>query len=265
MGNAVRISEPFPGAPSHRPGDVSILAGNSRVSLNGEGVIEVQAQLRAFEAALGLAHRHRESGLPMPRLSVAFDHRGIFRTQFLDDGLSNSQKRRPRLSHLHPAIREVFQPAAALHQIALGDIHAIHEDSARQHLSHTLALGGVPERLVRSMVAGVASPPSGEEPQVPTQRLTCAAITTEYFSRAAGDAASGTTLLEVFFEESAWSERLAYGRGLQLSHLLGSTSTIRLNLVSDCGAVSQGACIAPKFAVAAAQASATPVPGMPDA
>ena len=265
MGNAVQVSEPFPGASPHRPGDVSILAGNSRVSRNGEGVIEVQAQLRAFEAALGLARRHREGGLPMPRLSVAFDHRGIFRTQFLDDGLSNSQKRRPRLSHLHPAIRAVFQPAAALHQIPLGDIHAIHEDSARQHLSHTVALGGVPERLVRSMVAAVALPPSGEEPQVPTQRLTCAAITTEYFARAAGDAASGTTLLEVFFEESAWSERLAYGRGLQLSHLLGSTSTIRLNLVSDCGAVSQGACIAPKFTGAAAQASATPAPGMPDA
>jgi hypothetical protein len=265
MGNAVRVSEQLPGTPPQLPGGVSILAGNSRVSLDSDGVIEVQAQLRAFEAALTLARRYREAGLPMPRLSVAFDHRGIFRTQFLDDGLSNLQKRRPRLSHLHPAIRAVFEPATTLHQIALGDIHAIHEDSARQHLSHTLALGGVPERLVRSMLAGTAVPPAGEEPQVPTQRLTCAAITTEYFARAAGDAASSTTLLEVFFEDSAWSERLAYGRGLQLSHLLGSTSTIRLNLVSDCGVVSQGTWIAPKSTDTAAQAPATPASGSHDA
>ncbi|WP_312681702.1 hypothetical protein [Stenotrophomonas chelatiphaga] len=265
MGSAAQRSEQVPGVPPHRPGGVGILAGNSRVSLDSDGVIEVQAQLRAFDAALALARGYREAGLPMPRVSVAFDHRGIFRTQFLDDGLSNSQKRRPRLSHLHPAIRTVFEPAATRHQIALGDIHAIREDSARQHLSHTLALGGVPERLVRSMLAGITEPPAGEDPQVPTQRLTCAAITTEYFARAAGDAASGTTLLEVFFEDSAWSGRLAYGRGLQLCHLLGSTSTIRLNLVSDCGVVSQGAWIAPKPAGAAAEASAAAASGRTDA
>jgi hypothetical protein len=229
------------------------------VSLDRDGLIQVQAQLRAFEAALGLARRCMQAGHPMPRLSVAFDHRGIFRTQFLDDGLSNSQKRHPRLSHLHPAIRSVFQPAATLHQITLGDIHAIHEDSARQHLSHTVALGGVPERLLRRMLADTASPAVGEVLQVPTQRLTCAAITTEYFARAVGETGPDATLLEVFFEDSAWSGRLAYGQGLQLSHLLGSSATIRLNLVNEQGAISQGECIPPRAAADSAHASASAV------
>ncbi|WP_220485104.1 hypothetical protein [Stenotrophomonas lacuserhaii] len=162
-------------------------------------MIEVQAQLHAFEAALRHARVCMDEGLPQPRLSVAFDHQGI-----------------------------------------------VHEDSARQHLSHLLATGDVPEGLARRIVNEGDTAPAGAGGEGPTGRLTCAAITTEYFARAAGVTDQATTWLEVFFEESAWSERLAYVRGLQLSHLLGSTTSIRLNLVGDRGQVTRDERIAPR-------------------
>lgn len=247
------------------PACICILAGNSRVQRIGD-VIEVQAQLHAFEAALRHARACVDEGLPQPRLSVAFDHQGIFRTQFLDEGLTHSQKRRPRLSHLHPTIRSIFQPAAARCGIALEDIHAIHEDSARQHLSHVLATGEVPEGLARRIVNESETAPARAGDEGPTRRLTCAAITTEYFARAAGDADQAATWLEVFFEESAWSERLAYVRGLQLSHLLGSTTSIRLNLVGDRGQVTRGERIAPRTQTAAwTDTPHLPSPGCRDA
>ncbi|WP_211232374.1 hypothetical protein [Pseudomonas cremoricolorata] len=216
---------------------LSILAGNSRVFRDAQGVISVQPQLHAFDAALRLACAHLARYQESPRLSVAFDHCGIFRLQFLDEGLSNAQKRRPRLSQLHPVIRDIFQPIADHHGIALSDIWAIHEDSARQHLSHTLASRDLPEALLRKVLVAADHD---------TAKLSCAAITKEYFERALGGPAAGDAQLEVFFEEDAWSARLAYVRGLQLSHLLGVNATIRLNLVSACGEVHCGEAIAPR-------------------
>lgn len=222
--------------------DISILAGNSRVDINDNGDIIVQAQLHAFDAALRFTRHRLDNGMPRPALSVAFDHRGIFRLQFLDENLSNAQKRRPRLSQLHPSIRRIFQPVAEKYRIALSDIQAIHEDSARQHLSHTLAHEDIPERLTRRMLTEPPATNAGEHQEASGRKLTCAAITKEYFERAAGD----NTLLEVFFEDSDWSDSLAYVRGLQLSHLLGMPAAIRLNLVNDAGEVRQGELIVPR-------------------
>ncbi|MCU5774594.1 hypothetical protein N5923_10895 [Erwiniaceae bacterium BAC15a-03b] len=227
--------------------DISILAGNSRVSRNNNGEIIVQAQLNAFDAALRFTRQCVDNGKPLPRLSVAFDHHGIFRLQFLDENLSNSQKRRPRLNHLHPSIRCIYQPVAEKYRIALSDIHAIHEDSARQHLAHTIASGDIPERLIRRMLTGSPAPNFSDNHEVSGQKLTCAAITKEYFERASGDHQHPNTLLEVFFENSDWSESLAYVRGLQLSHLLGVQAAIRLNLVNAAGEVSHGEQIAPRL------------------
>jgi hypothetical protein len=224
--------------------DVSVLAGNSRAYLDKHSNIVVEAQLKAFEAALRFARQRLDDDGRLPRLSVAFDHHGIFRLQFLAEGLSHGQKRHPRLSHLAPSIQQVFLPLAEKYRIPLSEIRAIHEDSARQHLVHTLAAGDIPEMLKRRMVTD--SPADKKSPlhatcgDAPTQKLTCAAITKEYFDRAAGEHREQGTLLEVFFEDSAWSRSLAYVRGLQLSHLLGVQADIRLNLVDETGVVSRG-------------------------
>lgn len=220
--------------------DLCILAGNSRVSRDNDGNIVVQAQLRAFDAALHLARQEQDRGRPLPGLSVAFDHQGIFRLQFLTENLTNSQKRRPRLSHLHPSIQQIFLPVAEKYRIPLSAIQAIHEDSARQHLTHTLATQQLPERLIRRML-GVST-----DAQESSHKLTCAAITKEYFARAADSRSGQHAYLDVFFEQCAWSENLAYVRGLQLSHLLGVSASIRLNLVDEFGCISQGEWISPR-------------------
>ncbi|MBD2784551.1 hypothetical protein ID858_07505 [Xenorhabdus sp. DI] len=224
--------------------NINILAGNSRVYLDQEDKIVVEAQLKAFEAALILSKKIQDKCGQLPRISIAFDHRGIFRLQFLADNLSNSQKRNPRLSQLHTSIVNVFLPIAEKHQISLGEIRVIHEDSARQHLVHILASEEIPEILKQRMVSKSTSDSKPSMSDIsyeePTQKLTCAAITKEYFEKAAGDNKNTDTLLEVFFEDCVWSRALAYVRGLQLSHMLGVSSAIRLNLVSETGDVSQG-------------------------
>ncbi|MGV7963176.1 hypothetical protein QPK13_19430 [Photorhabdus tasmaniensis] len=229
---------------NQRETNVSILAGNSRVHLNKDNEIVVEAQLKAFEAALLFAKRCQDKCGELPRISVAFDHHGIFRLQFLTENLSNSQKRNPRLSHLHASIMNVFLPVAEKHQIPLCEIRVIHEDSARQHLVHILASGEIPETITRRMVSKTfadGKPPTSDVSyEEPTQKLTCAAITKEYFEKAAGDHKGSDAILEVFFEDCAWSRALAYVRGLQLSHMLGVLTAIRLNLVNEEGDVSTG-------------------------
>lgn len=87
---------------------ISILAGNFRVSLNDQNEVEVDCQFFAFEAALRLAKKIQAKENYLPAISVAFDHIGVFRLQFLAKGLTNSQKRHPRLNNLHPVIKEMF-------------------------------------------------------------------------------------------------------------------------------------------------------------
>lgn len=218
---------------------ISILAGNSRVFIDEAGEIVVEAQLKAFESALKFASQCTPEQGNKPRISVAFGHHGIFRKHFLAEKLTNSQKRRPRLCHLHQRIQRVFLPVANQYNIPLSEIYAIHEDSARQHLVYMLENDDIPEPVVNRMRAPA---PASAGPQA--SKLSCAAITREYFERAAGEGRTPESVLEVFFEDSPWSGSLAWVRGLQLSHLLGFTAGIRLNLVDEQGGVQQGEIIA---------------------
>lgn len=220
---------------------VSILAGNSRLDVGMDGSIKIQAQMQAFKAGLLHADKIRRDTGRLPALSVAFDHKGIFRRQFLRAGLSNSQKRNPSLCHLRPEIVEVFEPAASDLGIPLEHILAIHEDSARTHAEHLLSTMPMPAEVRHRMAVGASEAPvcgvAGGG------KITCAAITSEYFCKAmdAGDAStSGQAVLEAFFEASPWSEVLVYVRGLQLTHALGMQFGIRLNLVSPDGSVHRG-------------------------
>jgi hypothetical protein len=224
-----------------RPPHVSILAGNSRLDIGSDGLIKIEAQLQAFRAALLHANQVRHQSGSFPPISIAFDHKGIFRRQFLRDGLSNSQKRNPRLCHLLPEIIAIFGPLADELHIPHEHILIIHEDSARTHAEHLLSTQPIPAEVRHRMVTatterstcGIAN----------GSKLTCAAITSEYFCKAVdadGSPSATQALLEVFFEASPWSEVLAYVRGLQLTHALGMRFDIRLNLVTAAGAVRRG-------------------------
>jgi hypothetical protein len=213
---------------------VCILAGNSRLELKEDLSVGVQPQLRAFEAGLSLAGDLLAETGELPMLSVAFDHRGVFRRQFLIPGLSNSQKRHPRLSQLHPDVVAVFEDSAARLGIALEQVLAIHEDSARTQIDHLLETSELPWEI-RSRMTGAGDSNADSRP-----RVTCASITSAYFRAASSIVKEQDVLLEVFFEDTPWSRVLAYVRGLQLAHSLGIAISIRLNLVEDDGTVHRG-------------------------
>jgi hypothetical protein len=214
--------------------NICILAGNSRLNLKEDLSVGVQPQLRAFEAGLSLAGDLLAETGQLPMLSVAFDHRGVFRRQFLIEGLSNSQKRHPRLSQLHPDIVAVFEDSAGRLGISLEQVLAIHEDSARTQIDHLLETRDLSWEI-RSRMTGAGESNADSRP-----RVTCAAITSAYFRSASSIAKESDVLLEVFFEDTPWSRVLAYVRGLQLTHSLGIATNIRLNLVDDDGTVHRG-------------------------
>ncbi|KQN51365.1 hypothetical protein ASE93_21295 [Serratia sp. Leaf50] len=230
-------------------GRVSILAGNSRVYFNESNEVTVDCQLMAFDAALSCAKKIQESEGYLPRISVAFDHLGIFRLQFLAEGLTNSQKRNPRLNNLHYSIQELYETVSEKHQIALCEISVIHEDSARQHLVHILSTEKIPENIFQRLVTKVHVEQSKKTAELfnrtGDQKLTCGAITKEYFDKAAGGKSNADEFLEVFFEDTKWSRSFAYGRGVQLCHMLGLSTGIRLNLVNAFGEISRGEIIIP--------------------
>lgn len=226
------------------PPCTSILAGNSRLDTNEAGTFTVESQLQAFTVALETAAKTRDRVGSLPAISVAFDHRGVFRKQFLAPGLTNSQKRNPRLSQLHPDISDVFAATAQRLGISLGEIHVIHEDSAKEHLAHLLKGDFFDPELAQQAFAN----DDGSEHDLqtscnPTNRsgpkATCAAITTEYFWRAARGTGK-MPFLEVFIENDAWSQVSVYIRGLELAHHLGSDMNIRLNIVGKDGSVVSG-------------------------
>lgn len=134
---------------------------------------------------------------------------------------------------------EVFTATAEQFSVPLDDIRVIHEDSARQHAMHVISAERHPEALLRRMVSQSASDEKPHESGC-SGKLTCAVITKEYFEKAADESDGPSSLLEVFFEDSPWSRDLAYVRGLQLSHLLGVKTAIRLNLVDQDGNVTRG-------------------------
>jgi len=221
--------------------EVSILAGNSRLERGDDGVVKIEAQLQAFKAGLAYADEIRRHTGRLPPISVAFDHKGVFRRQFLREGLSNSQKRNPRLSHLCTEIIDVFGPVADALSIPLDHVLVIHEDSARTHAEHVLNTVPLPAELRHRMA--VSAPEHATCGASGGAKITCAAITSEYFCKAAQldeSALPVQLVLEVFFESAPWSEVLAYVRGLQLAHALGKKFGVRLNLVGADGAVRKG-------------------------
>jgi len=225
---------------------VCILAGNSRLDLKEDGSVAVQPQLRAFEAGLALAGDCLAETGELPMLSVAFDHRGVFRRQFLIPGLTNSQKRHPRLSQLRPEVVAVFEDSARRLGIPLEQILAIHEDSARTQIDHLLNTADLSWEIRTRMMAVGESNDTMPVCSVATKnrpRVTCAAITSAYFRKASSIALDEDVLLEVFFEDTPWSRVLAYVRGLQLTHSLGIAASIRLNLVDGEGTVHRGGII----------------------
>jgi len=235
------------------PSDISILAGNSRVSRDeATGIITVQPQLAAFKAALLRAAEIRSTTNKLPSISIALDHRGTFRKQFLIDGLTNSQKRHPKLSQLRQEIIDVFQPAADDVGIELSAVAVIHEDSARTHASHIIQTAGLPTGLLRlmkanedlddddadeddSLDAGAGIPANcGVVGNRDVDRVTCAAVTSEYFSSSID---KHSRILEVFFENDIWSQANVYTRGAIVLQELGSKVQVRLRIVDKSGVV----------------------------
>lgn len=225
---------------------VAILAGNPRVSCNEYGKIVVEPQLQAFRAAVVRAAELRTEGIPAT-LSLALDHRGVFRKQFLRGGLSNSDKRNPHLLQLREEIADIFAPIAIASGIPPESILVIHEDSARTHASFWVSSGNCPEHLVRwiivqpskdadqdvGCVSGAGSCRYGAND---TDRVTCAAVTAEYYAKAIAFGASAPRL-EVFFENDPWSTVSVFVRGAALLAALGSSTLVTLNWVQKDGRI----------------------------
>jgi hypothetical protein len=231
-------------------GHVAILAGNSRVAMDVHGHIVVEPQLQAFRAAISLAVQCNDAGVPC-RVSLALDHKGIFRKQFLKDGLSNSAKRNPRLSQLKSEIVEVFAPIMVGTGVPLESVFIIHEDSARTHASHLVQSGECPSHLTRWMTVKPQNEDEDEDAGAGScgigtgncsygtrdvDRVTCAAVTAEYYAKALS-ADHHAQRLEVFIENDPWSSIGVFVRGAALLNAMGSTVPLHLNLVQKDGRV----------------------------
>jgi len=232
-----------------RPQFISIMAGNSRVSRDEEsGAITVQAQLAAFRAALARAVEIKAVTGQFPAVSLALDHRGTFRKQFLKDGLTNSQKRHPKLSQLKQEVIAAFQPTADAMGVSLDSIFIIHEDSARTHASHVIQTADLPDALIRMMKVDAPDDDDDDEDEEThdaqggacsvgareVDRVTCAAVTSEYFLSSL-DKQSG--ILEVFFENDIWSQSNVYTRGAVVMREMGHDIEVRLRMVEKSGNV----------------------------
>lgn len=236
--------------------NVCILAGNSRLDVNEDQSIKVESQLHAFSAGLTFADLLRQERGELPSVSIGFDHKGTFRKHFLADGLSRSQKRYPRLSNLCNDVTAVYEQAAREVNVPLEHIMVIPEDSARTRMTNQLEKIELPPEIRNRLVVAIA-PPQDETPNACTigdvtrTKINCNAMTVEYFRRAAHEKeglGGSDTLLEIFFEDDLWSRVNAWMRGLQLTHILGESFAMRLNLVDASGAVRPGQIVRQKQA-----------------
>jgi hypothetical protein len=225
----------------------SILAGNSRLSIAEDSSFTIEGQFQAFKAGLAFARLTQEQHGMLPSISVAFDHKGVFRKQFLGPNLTNSQKRNPRLSQLHPDIVAPFAAVSDEFGIDLSDVHVIHEDSAKEHLSHLRKAGSYDPYWVRqAFTEGEAGDESSATCGISGHdgpKANCAGITTEYFQKAAnatGQIAAAMRLLDVFIETDPWSDVYVYMRGIALTQLLHPALAVRLNSVDKLGTISPG-------------------------
>jgi len=219
------------------------LAGNSRVSIEDKFPV-VEPQLLAFRAAVNDANRRKEQFGTDIFVSVAFDHKGVFRKQFLKNGLPNSRKRHPKLTDLLPQFSGPFIESASQLGFDAASISALHEDSAKTHISYLTSNDLVPDSIKARMVASESSDEHGDSCEI--GKTTCASITAEYYRSAVRPVShvAGASLLEVYIELDPWSVPAIYGRGIALAHRLGISAAIRLNIVSKSGAIASGA-IAP--------------------
>ncbi len=216
-----------------------LLAGNSRISCDNNVPI-LEPQLAAFGAAVRHATRLEALRGCNVNVSVAFDHKGVFRKQFLRDGLSNSRKRHPRLIDLLPEFSFPFVDIANKIGFSAERIFVLHEDSAKTHIEHLTSNALVSESMAVKMIVETAV---GSGNACGIGKATCAAITAEYY-RAALRAASSdndeNAILEVYIESDPWTLPATYVRGVTLAHKLKIRAGIRLNLVTRDGQVTSG-------------------------
>lgn len=116
---------------------ISILAGNPKVELI-DGQVKIDPQIAAFEEAMKVVANCRER---IAKIGIAFDHIGLFRSQFVDptQNLSNKKLRHLRLSYLKPEIREIYQVTAEKYGVQLNEISVISEDVCRARVVNKLA------------------------------------------------------------------------------------------------------------------------------
>ncbi len=106
---------------------LSILAGNPKVDIVDDK-IEIDPQFAAFEEAMKVAQECRDR---IAKIGIAFDHKGLFRDQFVRAGLSNRRLKHLRLSDLEPGITSVYEKTASRYGVDLSDISVISEDICR--------------------------------------------------------------------------------------------------------------------------------------
>jgi len=231
---------------------VAIIAGNSRVDLQPKSeLLSVEPQIFAFRAGLALSQQYSQAGIQSV-VSLAMDHKGVFRKSFLCEGLSNSAKRNPRLSQLHPEVARVFTQETGSHGPSAQSIRIMAEDSARTHALHVVNSGLCPSYLKRWMTVPSDSPPKstpagtcgalgktcGNGSSSPSERVTCAAVTAEYYAKALKLANADT--LEVCIQNDPWTKLSVFIRGAALLRAMGSQATIRLHCALPSGEVWTG-------------------------
>ena len=116
---------------------LSILAGNPKVEIN-EGRIEIDPQLSAFEEAMKVVSTSRNR---IEKIGIAFDHKGLFRNQFVDPslGLSNRRLKHLKLADLRREIISVYEDIAYAYGVSLENISVFSEDVCRAKVVNQLA------------------------------------------------------------------------------------------------------------------------------
>lgn len=167
---------------------ISIMAGNPRVEVHGDGSIVLDPHLEAFDAALRLATETRDH---IGGIYVAFDHIGRFRDHFVRSDISARSRRKPILSDCVPEITEIYRPLADRHGIPLENIGIITEESARViMLALHPTLASPFDRIAGSMARTICEKECrigekvDEEPE-DRLRITCKGITAAIIERLA--------------------------------------------------------------------------------
>lgn len=112
------------------PERIVVLAGNPRVEKSGSRII-IEPQEEAFTEAMQLVERLRGS---IVKIYIAFDHRGVFRDQFLKPTTSNRKCKKASLAYTIEEIQQLYRPIAQKYEVELGDIGIITEAECRMHM-----------------------------------------------------------------------------------------------------------------------------------